>query len=188
MTLSTKPVTQLLQQWREGNQEALDQLMPLIYDELRRLAGHYMKRERPSHTMQATALVNEAYLRLVDMDVPWQDRVHFFAMAARLMRRILVDHAKTSRRAKRGGGKTKLQLDEALVVSAEPSQDIVALDDALTDLAAFDERKSRVIELHFFGGLTYEEMAEAIGISEATVHRELRMAKAWLYHELKHED
>jgi RNA polymerase sigma factor (TIGR02999 family) len=181
----SKPVTQLLHQWRTGDREALDQLMPLIYDELRRLASHYMKSERPAHTLQATALVNEAYIRLVDMNVRWQDRVHFFAVAARLMRRILVDEAKSKHRAKRGGGGVRLSLDEALIVSPEPAQDIVALDDALKSLGAFDERKSQLIELHFFGGLTYDELAEALGISQATVHRELRLAKAWLYHELK---
>jgi RNA polymerase sigma factor (TIGR02999 family) len=179
----SRPITQLLHQWREGNREALDQLMPLIYDELRRLAGHYLKSERPSHTLQATALVNEAYIRLVDMDVPWEDRAHFFAVAARLLRRILVDHAKSHRRAKRGGGQAQVTLNE-YVASGETDKDIIALDDSLRSLAEFDERKSQIIELHFFGGLTYEEMAEALRISPATVHRELRLAKAWLHHEL----
>jgi RNA polymerase sigma factor (TIGR02999 family) len=186
-TGSPKTVTQLLSDWRSGDQQALDQLMPLIYDELRRLAQHYMQSERPDHTLQATALVHEAYLRLVDMDVTWQDRVHFFAVAARLMRRILVDHAKTHRRAKRGSGQ-KITLDEALLVAPEPAPDLVELDDALQRLATFDSRKSQVVELHFFGGLTYDEIAEAVGISPATVHRELRLAKAWLYHELSQEE
>ena len=186
-TPSTKPVTQLLRQWRAGNQQALDQLMPLVYNELRRLAGHYMKSERQDHTLQATALVNEVYIRLVDMDVPWQDRTHFFAVAARLLRRILVDHAKSHRRAKRAGGQVRLALDDVLLPSSEPDKEIIALDDALKSFAAIDERKSRLVELHFFGGLTYDEMAEAMGISEATVHRELRLAKAWLYHELRKE-
>ena len=186
-TPSSKPVTLLLEKWRSGDQQALDQLMPLVYDELRRLAAHYMKSERPSHTLQATAVVNEAYIRLVDISVTWQDRAHFFAVAARLLRRILVDHAKASRREKRGGGGVRLTLDEALLSSTEPAPDIVALDDALKNLASMDQRKGQIIELHFFGGLTYAEMAEALKISEATVHRELRLAKAWLQHELKKE-
>jgi RNA polymerase sigma factor (TIGR02999 family) len=182
-TPTLKPVTQLLYEWRAGNQEALNQLMPLVYDELRRLAGHYMNSERPSHTLQPTALVNEAYIRLVEMEVSWQDRTHFFAVAARLLRRILVDHAKSHRRDKRGGGQVRVTLDEQLGALG-PDADILALDDAITSLSAFDERKVRIIELHFFGGLTYDEMAEALGISQATVHRELRLAKAWLHHEL----
>jgi RNA polymerase sigma factor (TIGR02999 family) len=184
---STKPVTRLLHEWRAGNQSALDQLMPLVYEELRRIARNYMRSEREGHTLQATALVNEAYLRLVDMDVPWQNRAHFFAVAARLLRRVLVDHAKSRRRAKRGRGQAAVTLNEALLAAYEPEKAIVALDEALESLAAFDDRKCRIIELHYFGGLTYEEMAEALGISEATVHRELRLAKAWLHHELKVE-
>ncbi len=182
-TPTIKPVTHLLHEWRAGNQEALNQLMPLVYDELRRLAGHYMKSERPSHTLQPTALINEAYIRLVEMEVSWQDRSHFFAVAARLLRRILVDHAKGHRRDKRGGGQVRVTLDEELGAFG-PDPDILALDEAMTRLAAFDERKVRVIEMHFFGGLTYDEMAEALGISQATVHRELRLAKAWLHNEL----
>lgn len=182
-TPTLKPVTQLLHEWRAGNQEALNQLMPLVYDELRRLAGHYMKSERASHTLQPTALVNEAYLKLVDMEVSWQDRTHFFAVATRLLRRILVDHAKRHRRDKRGGGQAKVTLDENFGAS-RPDADILALDEAIDRLSEFDERKVRIIELHFFGGLTYDEMAEALGIAQATVHRELRLAKAWLHHEL----
>ncbi len=182
--LPSKPITQLLHRWREGNQQALDELMPLVYDELRRLAGHYLKSERPSHTLQATALVNEAYIRLVDVDVPWKDRAHFFAVAARLLRRILVDHAKSHRRAKRGGQQIRVTLGEYLA-SSQPGKEIIALDDALKSLGEFDERKSQIVELHFFGGLTYDEMAEALSVSPTTVHRELRLAKAWLYHELK---
>jgi RNA polymerase sigma factor (TIGR02999 family) len=182
-TPTPKPVTQLLHEWRAGNREALNQLTSLVYDELRRLAGHHMKSERTSHTLQPTALVNEAYLRLVEMDVSWQDRSHFFAVAARLMRRILVDHAKGRRREKRGGGQLRVTLDERIGAS-EPDADILALEDAITTLSTFDERKVRIIELHFFAGLTYDEMAEALGISAATVHRELRLAKAWLYHQL----
>lgn len=184
----TKNVTQLLLEWRSGNQEALDRLIPLVYDELRRLAGHYMRSERPEHTLQATALVNEAYIRLVDMKVSWQDRAHFFAMAARLMRRLLVDHARAHHRAKRESGGPKISLDNAVEVSFQPASDLVALDDALTRLAAFDPRKTEIIELHFFGGLGNEEVAEALGISRATVQRELRLAKAWLNHELRNTD
>jgi RNA polymerase sigma factor (TIGR02999 family) len=177
-------VTQLLLEWRGGSQQALDALMPLVYDELRRLAQHYMDRERPEHTFQATAVVNEAYLRMIDMKVSWQDRAHFFAVAARLMRRMLVDHARSQHRAKRESG-PKVSLDEALEVSCKPAADMLALDQALDDLAKLDKRKSEIIELHFFGGLGNEEVAEALGISRATVQRELRMAKAWLNHELK---
>lgn len=180
-------VTKLLLEWRGGNQQALDALMPLVYDELRRLAQHYMRSERPEHTLQATALVNEAYVRLVDMKVTWQDRAHFFAVAARLMRRVLVDHARAQHRAKREGG-PKVSLDEALEVACTPSQDLLALDTALEQLATFDQRKSEIIELHFFGGLSNDEVAEALGISRATVQRDLRMAKAWLNHELKNRD
>ena len=177
-------VTQLLLEWRAGNQQALDSLMPVVYDELRRLAQHYMRSESPEHTLQATALVNEAYLRLVDMKVSWQDRAHFFAVAARLMRRMLVDHARAQHRAKREGG-PKVSLDDALEVSCKPASDLLVLDEALTRLATLDQRKSEVIELHFFAGLSNEEVAEALGISRATVQRDLRMAKAWLKRELK---
>ena len=180
-------VTQLLLEWRGGSQQALDALMPVVYDELRRLAQHYMRGERPEHTLQATALVNEAYLRLVDMKVTWQDRAHFFAVAARLMRRMLVDHARAQHRAKREGG-PKVSLDDALEVSCKPASDLLALDEALDQLATFDLRKSEIIELHFFGGLSNEEVAEALGVSRATVQRELRMAKAWLNHELKNSE
>jgi RNA polymerase sigma factor (TIGR02999 family) len=179
-------VTQLLLEWRGGNQAALDQLMPLVYDELRRLAQHYMKAERPEHTLQATALVNEAYLRMIDMKVPWQHRAHFFAVAARLMRRMLVDHARAQHRAKRESG-PKISLDDVGEVSCDATGELLSLDEALTQLATFDQRKSEIIELHFFGGLSNEEVAEALGISRATVQRELRMAKAWLNHELKKE-
>lgn len=180
-------VTQLLLEWRGGSQQALDALMPVVYDELRRLAQHYMRGERPEHTLQATALVNEAYLRLVDMKVSWQDRAHFFAVAARLMRRMLVDHARAQHRAKREGG-PKVSLDDALEVSCKPASDLLALDEALEELATFDQRKSEIVELHFFGGLSNDEVAEALGVSRATVQRELRMAKAWLNHELKNSD
>lgn len=177
-------VTQLLRSWRAGDQDSLENLLPMVYDELRRLAGRYMHGERSGHTLQATALVHEAYMRLVNAEVSWADRTHFFAVAARAMRRILVDHAKAKRRVKRGGDAVKLSLDEAVNVGEESSDTLVDLDEALDRLAAFDERKAKLVELHFFGGLTYDESAEALGISAATVHRDLRLAKAWLNREL----
>jgi RNA polymerase sigma factor (TIGR02999 family) len=177
----TNDVTQLLLDWRKGDPAALDKLLPLVYDELRRLAEQYMRRERPDHTLQATALVHEAYLRLVGADVQFQDRVHFFAVAAQMMRRILVDHARSYQYAKRGGGARKVSLDEAIDLSEERAADLVALDDALTGLAAIDPRKSQIVELRFFGGLTVEETAEVLGLSTATVINETRTARAWLY-------
>ena len=185
----TKPlmhdVTQLLIKWSNGDKAALDKLMPLIQEELRRLAHHYMSRERPGHTLQTTALVNEAYLRLVNRkDVHWQNRNHFFAIAATLMRSILVDHARSHAYAKRGGGAHKTELDEAMVVSKERAAEVVALDDALKQLANFDLKQSRIVELRFFGGLTIEETAEVLHLSPATIKREWSTAKAWLYHEL----
>jgi RNA polymerase sigma factor (TIGR02999 family) len=180
-------VTRLLVRWRDGDEAALEQLMPLVYDELRRLAERYMRSERPDHTLQATALVHEAYVRLAGVDVAWEDRIHFLSLAARMMRRVLVDHAKSGRRKKRGGGAAKVTLDDIELASPAPTSDLLALDDALTRLAAIDERKARAVELHFFGGLTYDETAAALGVSAATVDRDLRMAKAWLYHEVKGE-
>jgi RNA polymerase sigma factor (TIGR02999 family) len=180
-------VTQLLQEWRDGRREALDRLVPLVYDELRRRAGARLREERPGHTLAPTALVHEAYLRLVGADVDWQDRVHFFAVAARLMRQILVDHARTRNRVKRGSGARPVTLDEAVAVTpAAASPALVDLDDALADLARQDERKARVLELHLFAGLTYEEIGTALSLSPATVHRELRLARAWLERELRH--
>ena len=181
----TTNVTQLLLDWRAGKQDALDRLMPVVYDELRRLASRYMRSERRQHTLQATALVNEAYLRMVDMKVSWQDRAHFFAVAARLMRRLLVDHARAHHRVKREGNGQKVSLDDAAEVSYQPPLNLVALDEAMTQLATFDERKSDIVELHYFGGLSNDQVAEALGISRATVQRELRLAKAWLNRELK---
>lgn len=185
MSSAPQNVTQMLLDWRRGNHEALERLMPVVYDELRRLASHYMRRERPEHTLQPTALVNEAYIRLVDMKVSWQDRAHFFAVAARLMRRMLVDHARAHHRAKRDSGGPKISLDDALEVSAKPSSNLLALDEALTRMASFDPRMSEIVELHFFGGLGNDQVAEALGISRATVQRKLRLAKAWLNHELR---
>jgi RNA polymerase sigma-70 factor, ECF subfamily len=177
-------VTRLLQEWGGGNKESLDVLMPLVYDQLRKLASRCLRDERADHTLRATALVHEAYLRLIDADVAWQDRVHFFAVSARLLRRILVDHAKANKRKKRGGGIEKVTLDEALMVGPQATGGILDLDEALQRLATHDPRKSELIELLCFGGLTYDEAAAALKISPATVHRELKMAKAWLHREL----
>jgi RNA polymerase sigma factor (TIGR02999 family) len=177
-------VTRLLKQWGGGNKEALDELMPIVYQQLRKMASLSMRAERPDHTLRATALVHEAYLRLVDADVAWEDRVHFFAVSARLLRRILVDHAKGNKRQKRGGGAEVIELDEAVMIGPQTSGGIVELDLALQRLAALDQRKSEIIELLCFGGLTYDEAAAALKISPATVHRELKLAKAWLHNEL----
>jgi RNA polymerase sigma factor (TIGR02999 family) len=176
-------MTKLLREWSAGSREALDQLMPLVYDQLRRLASRCLASERPGHTLRATALVHEAYLRLADSDLDFHDRVQFFAVAARVLRHILVDHARTRNRQIRGGGAQKVTLDEAILVGAD-QPGLIELDDALQQLAAHDARKAQVVELLYFGGLTYDEAAAALGISPATVHRELRMAKAWLYSEL----
>jgi len=183
MAPEQKPVTQLLRQWSAGDKAALDQLMPLVYDQLRRLASRCMASERPGHTLRATAIVHEAYVRLVDSNLDFNDRVHFFAMAARLLRQILVDHARAQNRQKRGGGAIDLTLDEAILVAPD-QPGIVELNDALERLSSVDPRKAQVVELLYFGGLTYDEAAAALGISAATVHRELRMAKAWLLTEL----
>ena len=180
--------TTLLLAWGRGDETALDQLIPLVHDELRRLARRHMAGERPGHTLQATALVNEAYLRLIEVNqVRWQNRAHFFAMASRVMRRILVDAARARGYQKRGGGAETVSLDEALLVSGEPRQDLVALDDALNALAAFDLRKSQVVEMRFFGGLRVEETAAALHVSADTVMRDWRLAKAWLVRELSGE-
>jgi len=185
MTASLKDVTQLLVHWGKGDKQALDRLMPLVYDELHRMASRYLRRERQGHTLQTTALINEAYLRIVDQDrVNWQNRAHFFGVAAQMMRRILVDHARSHLYAKRGGGAQKLTLDEAIATPQERDLDLVALDDALTTLAEIDPQQSRIIELRFFGGLTIEETAEVLSISPATVKRDWNMAKAWLYGEI----
>jgi RNA polymerase sigma factor (TIGR02999 family) len=185
MAQNSHEVTQLLIQWSNGDKTALNKLMPLIYNELRQLARHYMSRERPGHTLQTTALVNEAYVRLVNRKhVQWQNRAHFFAIAAQLMRSILVDHARSHAYAKRGGGAPKIALDQVIVVSQQRAGEVVALDDALKQLAEIDAQQSRIVELRFFGGLTIEETAEVLGLSPATIKREWSTAKAWLYHEL----
>ena len=185
---SPSEVTQLLKDWSSGDPEALDRLIPIVYAELRGVAARYLRRERRDHTLQPTALVNEAYLRLIDQKrVHWKNRAHFFALAAQLMRRILVDHARGRKYAKRGGGAQKISLDETMMVKNERGRDLVALDDALERLAAIDQRKSKVVELRFFGGLSVEETAEALQISGVTVMREWSMAKAWLYNSLSNE-
>jgi RNA polymerase sigma factor (TIGR02999 family) len=172
--------------WGRGDAAAFDQLVPLVHDELRRLARRYMAGERPGHMLQATALVNEAYLRLVEINqVQWQNRAHFFAMSARVMRRILVDAARAQGNDKRGGGVLKVSLDEGLLVSTQPGHDLVALDDALQALEAVHPRKSQVVELRFFGGLSIEETGEALHVSPDTVKRDWRFAKLWLLRELK---
>jgi RNA polymerase sigma factor (TIGR02999 family) len=179
-----KPITQLLQSWRHGDGAALDELTPLVYAELRDLAASYLRRERPGHTLQPTALVHEAYLRLVDAQVDWQDRSHFFALAARMMRRILVNHAEAHLAAKRGGGALAVTLSESLPSGLAPEHELLALDAALKKLAALSERQADIVELHYFGGLTYEEMADVTKLSTSTIDRELRLAKAWLASEL----
>ena len=177
-------ITQLLRQWSGGDKAALDALMPVVYDQLHKLAARSLRGEQPDHTLAATALVHEAYLRLVDADVAWQDRVHFFAVSARLLRRILVDHAKAARRQKRGAGAEIIPLDEAMIVGPGSLAGLLELDAALKSLAAQDQRKSEIVELLCFGGLTYDETAAALNISPATVHRELKLARAWLHREL----
>ncbi len=184
-TPPARQVTGLLIAWGAGDESAFEQLVPLVHEELRRLAHREMGRERAGHTLQTTALVNEAYIRLIDVSrVRWQDRAHFFAMSARLMRRILVDHARSRKAYKRGGAIRVVSLEEALIVSPERGSDLVALDDALKALAAVDARKCQVVELRYFGGLSVEESAEALQVSSDTILRDWRLAKAWLLREL----
>ena len=181
-------VTQLLIDWSRGDQAALEQLIPLIHAELRRLARYHMGRENPGHTLQTSALINEAYIRLVDQqNVPWQNRAHFLAVSAQVMRHILIDHARSHTAAKRGGGALKVPLDEAMALNDQRANELLALDDALKSLAAMDARKSQIIELRFFGGLSIEETAEAMKISRITVTREWRSAKAWLRREMNRD-
>jgi RNA polymerase sigma-70 factor (ECF subfamily) len=178
-------VTQLLHQLAGGNRQAVDELTPLVYSELKRIAGGQLRSERPGHTLQATALVHEAYLKLVDQrDTSWQNRAHFFGVAAQVMRRVLLDYAKGRRREKRGGGVALATLDEALAIGHDRSSDLIEIDEVLTRLEKLDERQAKVVELRFFGGLSVEETAEAMGISEPTVKREWAMARAWLHREL----
>src|SRR5580765_8097250 len=181
-------ITQLLLTWSNGDQSALDQLIPLVYPDLRRMARAYMGRENSGHTLQTSALINEAYLRLVNQQpVKWQDRAHFFAVAAQIMRHILIDHARRYRRSKRGGGKEHLPLDERAVVCEERASELMALDEALNRLALIDERKSQIVELRFFGGLTVDEAAEVMNVAPITIMREWRAAKAWLAREVSGE-
>jgi len=185
MAAIPQEITQLLLSWSKGDKTALDQLVPLVYPELRRLAQRYMRRENSLHTLQTSALINEAYLRIVDQqEVQWQDRAHFFAVAAQVMRHILIDHARRHHYAKRGAGARRVPLDETAVISRERAAEFVALDDALTSLAAVDARKSKIVELRFFGGLTVEEISEVMKLSPITIKREWRSAKAWLHLEI----
>lgn len=180
-----RSVTELLQASRGGDEAAFNELLPAVYDQLRKVAAKHMRSEREGHTLGATALVHEAYVRLVDAEISFEDRAHFFATAATMMRRILVDHAKQRGRHKRGGNAPNLSLDEAAVFCAEPDSRILDIDEALIRLAVIDERKARVIELVFFGGLNHDEAARAMGISDSTLNRELKFAKAWILNEIK---
>ena len=178
-------ITQLLAEWSDGNQSALDELYPLVYDELHRLARRYMSRERKGHTLQTTALINEAYVRLVDQkNVHWANRSHFFAISAQIMRRILIDHARRHAYAKRGGGAQQVSLEEAATVAPGIGAELVRLDEALKSLAEIDPRRSKVVEMRYFGGLNNEEIAGVLNVSENTVTRDWNMARAWLYHQL----
>jgi RNA polymerase sigma factor (TIGR02999 family) len=185
MAVAPQEVSQLLVEWRNGDQQALDKLMPLVYDELRRIASRYMRRERAGHTLQTTALVNEAFLRMVgQQNVDWQNRAHFFGVAASVMRHLLVDRARANGRVRRGGHPQQVTLDEAAVVSEQKGEELLALDEALTKLNEIDKRKVKIVELRYFSGLSAEETAEVLGVSEITVKREWLKAKAWLYREL----
>ena len=182
---SREEVTGLLQAWSGGDQAALEKLMPLVYHELRRLAARYLRRERANHSLQPTALVNEAYLRLIDQkEVQWQNRAQFFGIAAQIMRRILVDYARSRNYQKRGGGAARVEFEETMIVSAERAAEVVALDDALVRFAEIDPRKSQLVELRFFGGLSIEEAAEVLKVSPGTVMRDWTLAKAWLRREI----
>ncbi len=186
---SPQEVTQLLLAWSEGDKTALDKLIPVVYEELHRRARHYMANERPGHTLQPTALVNEAYLRLADYRrMKWTDRAHFFAVCAQLMRRILVDHARRRQYQKRGGRNPPVSLDEAVLIPGEMNAYLVSLDDALTALTRIDGRKGRIVELKFFGGLNIKETAEVLKVSASTVEREWKRAKAWLYRDLSNHE
>jgi RNA polymerase sigma factor (TIGR02999 family) len=180
-TTASHEVTQLLMAWNDGDQSALERLIPLVHAELHRIARRYMRNERAGHTLQTSALINEAYLRLIDaQQVHWQNRVHFFGIAAQLMRRVLVDFARSRGYKKRGGGALQVSLDETMVITRERGEDLVALDEALSALSELDERKGRVVEMRFFGGLSEKEIAEALTVSPETVRRDWRLAKSWL--------
>lgn len=180
-------ITQMLREWSDGKRDALDQILPLVYDELHRQAARYLRRERSDHTLQTTALINEAYLKLVDQrTVQWESRTHFFAIAAQAMRRILVDYARTKHREKRGGDDVKVPLDEVTMIGVDNNTvDLLALDEALTRLGAMDQQKARIVELRYFSGLSVDETAAAMGVSAKTVERHWTMARAWLHRELK---
>jgi RNA polymerase sigma factor (TIGR02999 family) len=181
-------ITERLIAWGAGDRAALDQLLPVVYQELRRMAGNYLRQENPGHTLQPTALVHEAWLRLIDQArVDWRNRAQFFGVAAQMMRRILVDHAKAKHREKRGGDAVKLSLDDVINLSGERAADLLALDDALDELTRVDERKSRVVELRYFGGFTVEEIAQILEVSPETVMRDWKLAKAWLYQQIRQE-
>ena len=186
MMLSTPGLTELLDDWQQGDRTALEKLTPLIYDELRRIAHRYVQRERNGHTLQTTALVNEAYLRLAGQQkIEWQNRAHFFAVSAQVMRHILIDHARRRRFAKHGGDAQQVSLEEASLMTEQRAAELVALDEALDELAKLDSRKSRVVELRYFGGLSLEETAEVLEVSVMTVRRDWRAAKAWLFRRMK---
>ncbi|NNE65888.1 MAG: sigma-70 family RNA polymerase sigma factor [Pyrinomonadaceae bacterium] len=182
-----RPITTLLHEWQEGKEDALNELLPYVYEELRRRASAYLRNERPGHTLQTSALVNEAYIKLLEKgEIKWENRNHFFAIAAQAMRRILVDHARKRNRQKRGSNKENLQLDEARYVSANDTEvDLEALDQALKRLAEFDERQARIVELKYFGGMTLDETAEVVGVSRVTVKRDWNLARAWLRNQLR---
>jgi RNA polymerase sigma factor (TIGR02999 family) len=186
MPVDHNEISLILKDWSEGRRESADALLTLVYDELKRIAREYLRKERSDHTLQPTALVHEAYLKLIDIsDVSWQDRAHFFAVASNVMRRILVDHARARLTHKRGGEVQRIALEDAVSISNEPDIDVLSLDEALKKLAVFDDQQSRLVELRFFGGLTIEETAHVLGISPATVKREWTFAKAWLYRRIK---
>ena len=189
MPQTPQNVTQLLLAWKGGDKDALDKLIPIVYDELRRQASRYLRRERAGHTLQTTALIHEAYVRLVDQkNVQWQNRAQFFGIAAQLMRRILVDHARAKHRAKRGGSNIKVSLTDAMALTKDPNQNLLEIDEALTRLAAIDEQQSKIVELRFFSGLSVEETATALEISPATVKRDWSVAKAWLHREIERNE
>ena len=189
MTVSATSLTELLVDWQKGDRSALERLTPLIYDELRRMAHRYLQHERNAHTLQTTALVNEAYLRLAGQEAsPWQNRAHFFAVSARVMRHILIDHARRKRFIKHGGELQQVSIAEASLMSEERAAELIALDEALDELKQLDPRKSRIVELRYFGGLSLEESASALGISVMTVRRDWRAAKAWLYRQMSTTD
>jgi len=188
MAIESTEITQYLQDWRNGNASALDEILPLVYGELRKIAHRYRAKERGGHTLQTTEIINEAYLKLLNQkENDWQDRAHFFAVASRVMRNLLVDYARTKNYQKRGNGAEKVSLEDVALFTPEPDAQLLALDEALNRLAKFDERKSKLVELRYFGGLSALETAEVLGVSEITVKREWLKAKAWLYNELRSE-